>query len=267
MSLIAPFRQWSMKPPLGAQIAWGDPLARGLVGAWLMNEGGGVPVDLVTNTRSTVTAATWAAGMTGPGMIVNGATDIINTNAQSHIGANGAGSYALRFMPGFSPTDSASHFMAGAANVGETIELVFRKYSDNNIYAGWFNGTESRVALAATAANMTQNVWQDYVLTWSQSGSILYRNGVSIGSTVTAAKNADISIAWSWLAELNQIGGSSIAGSKIEWGYLWSRALTPAEVQRLYVNPYALVAPAPRPLWVPNVMTPANNLLLMGCGT
>ena len=35
------FRDPTEKPPPGAQIDWGHPLARGLVGCWLFHEGAG----------------------------------------------------------------------------------------------------------------------------------------------------------------------------------------------------------------------------------
>ena len=36
---------WTSKPPIGSQIDWSHPLAKGLVGCWLMNEGGGNVVN------------------------------------------------------------------------------------------------------------------------------------------------------------------------------------------------------------------------------
>lgn len=44
------------KPRLGAQLNRSHPLARGLFGAWIFNEGGGEPVDLVTG-ESTVSTS------------------------------------------------------------------------------------------------------------------------------------------------------------------------------------------------------------------
>ena len=57
----------NQKPILGRGINWGDPLARGLVGYWLMNEGVGNKVyDLSGNGRTgTISGALWTAGKFG----------------------------------------------------------------------------------------------------------------------------------------------------------------------------------------------------------
>jgi hypothetical protein len=61
-------KRWFNKPPLGVQLKNGHPLANGLVGAWLMNEAGGIKVyDLVNRTPGTLsgTLPLWKAGRFG----------------------------------------------------------------------------------------------------------------------------------------------------------------------------------------------------------
>src|SRR5437870_4623894 len=54
------------KPGRGAQLDTSHPLARGLVRAWLFNEGGGNVFDIAGRTTGTITnAPTWQSGRLG----------------------------------------------------------------------------------------------------------------------------------------------------------------------------------------------------------
>ena len=53
----------TQKPPLGSIIDWSHPLARGLVGCWLLNEGGGDAIyDMVENRKATISGLSWGSG-------------------------------------------------------------------------------------------------------------------------------------------------------------------------------------------------------------
>src|SRR3990167_10590368 len=59
-------KRWSQKPPVGAQINWGHPLARRLIALFVMNEGGGSPMSLVSSQRMIPTGAPlWATNRAG----------------------------------------------------------------------------------------------------------------------------------------------------------------------------------------------------------
>ena len=73
------FGQWKngIKPMLGRQIDWSHPLARGLVGCWLMNEGGGTIVNDLSGNGNTgiiydLAETSWISGMYGPAIRFNG---------------------------------------------------------------------------------------------------------------------------------------------------------------------------------------------------
>ena len=76
-----------LKPPKGAMLNRGHPLALGLVGCWLMNEGGGNIVnDLSGNGNTGVfvgDGVSWSAGKYGPGISLAGSDDYVSlgTNA------------------------------------------------------------------------------------------------------------------------------------------------------------------------------------------
>jgi len=70
-----------LKPPLGSLPNFGHPLTRGLVGLWLMNEGGGnIVQDLSGNGYiGTLNDVTWQAGLSGTTTLFPGVSgDYIN---------------------------------------------------------------------------------------------------------------------------------------------------------------------------------------------
>jgi hypothetical protein len=69
-----------IKPPLGIRPDWSNPITKGLVGCWLMNEGGGNLVnDLSGNgNRGTITNALWAPGKFGSCLSFDGTGDYVN---------------------------------------------------------------------------------------------------------------------------------------------------------------------------------------------
>ena len=77
-------KKWTFKPPLGAKVNFSHPLAKGLVGLWLMNEGGGNKVyDLSGNeNHGTLTnmdpATDWVGGKDGPAIDFDGSDDYVD---------------------------------------------------------------------------------------------------------------------------------------------------------------------------------------------
>jgi len=67
-----------LKPPKGALLQRGHPLARGLVGAWLMNEVRGTIVNDLSgngNTGTLLANTTWRAELFGPALLMDGTDD------------------------------------------------------------------------------------------------------------------------------------------------------------------------------------------------
>ena len=87
MGLILPKRFGQDKPPVGSQINWGHPLARGLVGCWLLNEGAGRKAYDLSEYRNhgTLTSMAipptpnsgWNPGRTGIGLSFDGVDDYV----------------------------------------------------------------------------------------------------------------------------------------------------------------------------------------------
>jgi len=76
-----------LKPTRGIRLNKSHPLARGLVGCWLFNEGsGGQVYDLSGNGGDgTITGAVWSAGKFGSALDFDGGTDVISVGSKAVI--------------------------------------------------------------------------------------------------------------------------------------------------------------------------------------
>ena len=84
-------RHWPQKPPLGVPLNGGHPLSRGLVGCWLMNEGGGNKVsDLSGNSGAGdfLADTSWSAGIFGPAVYLDGNRSGIETSKTTFVDAD-----------------------------------------------------------------------------------------------------------------------------------------------------------------------------------
>src|SRR2546421_50667 len=93
MGILIQPKSWLMKPPVGTQINFGHPLAKGLVGCWLFNEFGG---KLVSNglfrnhgTLSGATLPSWSTGPTGPALTFDGSSSYVDVGSDSVLGLTG----------------------------------------------------------------------------------------------------------------------------------------------------------------------------------
>lgn len=110
-------------------------------------------------------------------------------SAASPPNPGGAGSIFVRIKPNWSSGDGVTHYFYEYVNSGAVTFLSFVKFSDNNIYAGWFisGSTSARVVIADTGL-FSSGVWDDWLLTWDDVAdqNFLYRNGTQVGSDATA---------------------------------------------------------------------------------
>jgi uncharacterized repeat protein (TIGR02543 family) len=112
--------------------------------------------------------------------------------------------------------------------------ICFR--NDGKIYGGYWNGTNGWVSSAGTTTPLI-NTWYHFAYTVSLSGStytsILYQNGVAVGSPVTStvspnSSNLGFLVGTNWRADTTVVNGD-IAIVRV-----YGRALTAAEVVQNY---------------------------------
>ena len=226
------------KPAKGIQVDWSNPLSRGLVACWIMNEGSGPAVyDLSGNNytiRNTVIADTpiWVPGNDGHATYYDGADGFFRLStvplmnltikpSYTVVGSFNADSVAAqRSVMWVSPSGVGFGFGFRVGDVAGS----FRFYHQN---AG------------AGAPNVSTNVvtdkWYTFAGTWSNNVIELYVDGLSVG-TSAAVGALDPTLERFYIGF--QKGGVEFWLGKISYLYIYDRALSPSEISRLDRNPY-----------------------------
>lgn len=246
-SIIMPGR-FRDKPPLGVQIAQDHPMASGLVGAWLLNEGGGYRAFDSTCRRAQGTIATtigWKATPSGWGLdfdadegVAVHTTRIISDKTNVSVlalaattdttGANGralysergsAGNAIWKFVRCDSTTDAAQN------------KLSFVHRDDA--------GTLSRFAGSTV---ITDGKFRQLGMTKLGTAVKLYVDGKQDGSsTVTGTDTlTDASMAAGIGRDLADITG--FWTGQVVFLYLWLRTLSAEEMWALKNEPYMMFA-------------------------
>lgn len=217
-----------------------DPINRGLVGFWPLQEGAGTRIaNLARPGLLGSLSGSPARAVSRFGKAVRfdtSATQFANTGFS--VGAPSAGTVSWWQNPTYA-FNASNLLRVPWGNIGTGAYLSCQLFSDNNWYVGWVNSTDYRVVVAGSAANWPQQ-WTFYAFTWGPSGSALYiNNGTLVASNVTApvvgASSATLA-----LARLGPAYGftSHFAGDLSAFR-LHTRALRLPEIQRLYRDPWA----------------------------
>jgi hypothetical protein len=122
---------------------------------------------------------------------------------------------------------------------GSNTVVLYASPSPSRAVAEYYNGVDVQIN---TQGPLTDGGWHLLALTLTTSR-------VSIYVDDTASASAAISGSTSGTTAPLTIGSSSYAGL-MDMVSVYNRALSPAEVQQLYVQPYAMMAPPPRRLFV-----------------
>jgi hypothetical protein len=227
------------KPPLGSQIDWAHPLSRGLVGAWLMNEGGGKIVkNMCNNTTGTIYGSMiWSKGKKGNTLLIT------TTTGKSYIDTSlifKAGTSSLSFVLGYRKTDGVYRnpytLSSKEGDAANDRLLLALPYSDGNIYFDVGDATENsgRIVLNMSgivlgndlwvfnASGKGREIWQNGILKKSNNGNAVLptQKTLCIGSGY-AENYGDLAEYWIFLA--------------------YNRALSPQEIQQLYIDPYCFI--------------------------
>jgi len=256
-----------IKPPVGAQLKLDHPLARGLVGCWLLNENSGNKahdysgngnVGILTNIADPPTLISgWNPGPHGGWLASDGSNDyidLLSPPSLDDIENQGGGGMSL--IGWIYPTAfSSAHLLAKGGytagywafqliNFAELLAFRFQKdfdgANDLDAFTGW--------------GSVEINKLQQVVVTWDGSGTAnnihFYINGVELSKagTTNGAGNkvSDASLS---LYIGAYIYGGSFPGF-IDEACIYNRALSAQEVAWLYAFPYAMFEEE-SPYWIP----------------
>lgn len=223
----------------GTELDTSHPLADGLVGLWLMNEGSGSTVadlsgnGLVGTFQSTTS---WGVGKFGPAVFTNGTTDYIRI-PQSNLTGHAQISVVMWIWAESGPqADNYARLLGfydfnGGYSIGQ--------YSTTNqLSYGVYNSLDE-VVIVQGNTNFFDGNWHQIAMTYDGANICVYEDGVFVNSGAqtglvqTTALDLDLgSKRWN----VNLFAGA------FDHVMIYNRALSDTEIEQLYAEPFAMIS-------------------------
>ena len=240
-----------MKPIRGAQLNRADPLARGLVGAWLLNEGTGGTVHDGSGNGNTgtlsgmVPASDWVSGERGWALDFDGSDDCITLDNTILRGACAA-TNAVTVVVGTKLGSVADDKRLLHSNDTDGFILLWYDVG-NNCWgcrlAGSGSWQDDDNTSVATVGKQTQ-----LALTGNAGAGAFYQDGrlITTGEYAGTLGDADTATTF-WLGRA--FFTYHYQGT-ISYAYIWDRALSAGEIAQVAGFPYRLWQPSSSPGWL-----------------
>lgn len=255
-----------MKPLVNATLIPGHPLARGLVNAWLLNEGGGNTANdsaaVGLGDRGIGLGISRQGGKTGTAIALNGGASSRFRIANSTNLSNTAASSIFAICTPRSTGINGNIFSKGSQGNGVALWGHLLEQTNTNSWIGAVH--TGGVQTNAVGGTMTVNRSHRLCTTWTGSTRALrlYVDGVlaaSQTSTGTALRHGNDSAIGSYFnngyVTANRFNGI------IDCVLRWNRELTPDEVDALMADPYQMFDRSPASgIWVPSSYAQALTL-------
>lgn len=241
----ANFQQESM---LGEPLDYANPLTKGIVGFWPMNEGCGTRVtDLSGNARhgTCVADAHFVAGLHGLCLSFDGTGDYVSVPAFA-IGTNVA-TLVLSINLGAIGGDAIVFETSANYNFADEAIICYFNGPDNRLHAGIQSSVGSARYRLEYISLTEQTGWHHVVIIFDNSTAtgdiVFYVDGVLATASILISNKDAFGVYGSLPASLGaRSGGSSPMTGQIDHAMLFDRALTAGEVARLYPDPDQIFA-------------------------
>ena len=242
------FGQWQagLKPMLGGQINYEHPLAKGLVGCWLMNEGGDIVNDLSNNIKGTfgtgTAAPTWGAGKHGNNLYFDGSNDYIFCGDGADALKLGTSDFTIIFsirqdalLDGYilSTKNGAPRYSIKTLSDGDLLFYIsdgVNSRQDGTTWTPLADFKTHQVAWRVDHSRTDGFQWFiDGILDNTRDG-----DPTNVGSTDSGQKLA-----------IGTRGEDKGEYGKffLDYLYVYNRALSAQEVQQLYIDPFGMFRP------------------------
>jgi len=239
-------RYWPQKPPLGVPVNWGDPLAQGLVGCWLMNEGGGTIVNDLSgngNTGTLVADTHTVAGKFGPALSFDGTDDYVTIPSINYAGVS---QLTVSFWVKFNAAPTATIYMLQQGNSANNRVFNFLVLDGGRTHFTLWNSSAASETGRYDSIITTTN-WYHIVGTYDGANVRVYVNGI-LGTYRQGALTGTLEDAVSGGLDQFILGGSlSLAGvlssdfaGQIDNVSIYNRALSASEIAQLYMTPFRI---------------------------
>lgn len=227
-----------LKPEPGSvRINWAHPLAQGLKGYWLFNEGAGPPINLVTGKRGTfVDKPVWVGTVKGKALSVDGVDDYFDTGEAMNAGAAGNYSIGLVFK---SSSSAAAALMGQYDNTAPGSNILI--YGGTTYVRSYMDGFN-----LDSTSNPYDGIYHHVQAVYfrTTNGYRLYLDGVNEASGDSNSSGAPDTVTTTM-----KFGFGTALGFKatiFALGYFYDRNLTIAEVNLLRTHPYSMLEPVLR---------------------
>jgi len=245
------------KPPLGVRHNPSHPLSIGLVGHWIMNEGGGLTAYDISgkgNHGTLTSGPTWTAGQFGPAISFDGSNDFVSVGSPAAL--NLVGEASIFCWARFADLVTTQELLAQAAAndvIGQIALEVGR--TDAKLSVLWAD-----TVIGTSTGTVASNIW--YHLGFTRAGTTgswtwrIYINGAQ-DSTNTSATNPGSQQPFS----IGKDGAGALPfNGLIDDVRIFNRALSADEVRYLYIYPFADLQSRRQILVEPSVAAAAGRI-------
>lgn len=237
---------WQSKPPAGIQLNKNHPLAQGLVGCWLFNEGSGLRANdlsgnyntgILTNFEPMTSISGWNGEIIGTTLSFDGINDFVDCGNSPSLTITKDLTLSA-FVKISSSTASIQGIIGTREGKNDNTQLyeIVTNTSGTRFLFRLGNGV-SIITTSSTQSVISFGIYYHVVGVVSDVNMFLYRNGVLVdtgtfsGTRQSALQKLTIGASQTVLRFLN---------GTISLPCIWNRALSPQEIQQLYSNPYAI---------------------------
>jgi hypothetical protein len=234
------------KPPLGARVNWGHPLARGLIAAVPANEPGGPMYDLVSGLamqpNASPTRAFSAAGLASRHDAA--ARGFLATAAPSHRVSYPITLFACFTRAGSPATGSGVFGITHNLTDASPFTSAILALSSTNIF-GYSNDSSN---IATVSASLTADGLYRVAAVLTSPQRRIYVNDMrtAAGTTTSTIGGPSYGTA-AQLCVGHYAGTSRTSNILFHYGFIWNRELSVDELDAVKANPFALYLPARMP--------------------
>lgn len=230
-----------LKPVLGSRLQLGHPLARGLVGCWLFNEGTGNKVaDLSGNKNDGMfqgTSPSWSAGKFGSTVLLPGTDEYIEVDAH-------ANSRNAITVSAWVKNNTATWAAPGVIVSKRSAYILYPTSGQTKIEFICYIDTVYSTSGSYVVPDIT--IWHNYVGTFDGTTIKIYVDGILRNSAdVPGIIDADAGV----LCIGRDDGLARYLNGLISDVAICNRALSVADIQSLYRDPFQMFEREPIELW------------------
>ncbi|KKL55828.1 hypothetical protein LCGC14_2251530 [marine sediment metagenome] len=252
-----------LKPRIFRKPQLTHPLARGLVGYWLFNEGSGNKVNDLSgngNTGTFVNSPTWVPGEFGPAINFSGAADeYVNVLDSPELDGHTAMTWVFSHV-----SDDLSSANLGPLSKYEAINgersWAIRQSGGVTEYNLVISNDGNAFEAQETAnLNLVVGIRNQLAFTFDDGTGKAYKDGI-LTDTLTFSTHTSI-FAGSKDVKIGTYRATEFNGL-IDYVIIYNRALSASEIAQLYIDPFTLFDRSHLPLWQSGAAPPSPGQVI-----